>query len=33
MLFLGSFRHDPNRVAVDRFVREVMPLILRRLQV
>ena len=30
MLFLGSFRHDPNRVAVDWFVREVMPLILRR---
>jgi glycosyltransferase involved in cell wall biosynthesis len=31
MLFLGSFRHDPNRVAVDWFVREVMPLILARL--
>jgi glycosyltransferase involved in cell wall biosynthesis len=31
MLFLGSFRHDPNRVAVDWFVREVMPLILKRL--
>ena len=30
MLFLGSFRHDPNRVAVDWFVREVLPLILRR---
>jgi len=30
MLFLGSFRHDPNRVAVDWFVREVMPLILAR---
>ena len=30
MLFLGSFRHDPNRVAVDWFVREVMPLILER---
>jgi O-antigen biosynthesis protein len=31
MLFLGSFRHDPNRVAVDWFVREVMPLIRVRL--
>jgi len=30
MLFLGSFRHDPNRVAIDWFVREVMPLILAR---
>jgi GT2 family glycosyltransferase/glycosyltransferase involved in cell wall biosynthesis len=30
MLFLGSFRHDPNRVAVDWFVREVLPLILVR---
>jgi len=30
MLFLGSFRHTPNRVAVDWFVREVMPLILTR---
>ena len=28
MLFLGSFRHDPNRVAVDWFVRQVLPLIL-----
>jgi GT2 family glycosyltransferase/glycosyltransferase involved in cell wall biosynthesis len=28
MLFIGSFRHDPNRVAVDWFVNEVMPLIL-----
>ncbi|HUB80382.1 MAG TPA: glycosyltransferase [Bryobacteraceae bacterium] len=27
MLFLGSFRHDPNRVAVDWFVREVLPLV------
>jgi glycosyltransferase involved in cell wall biosynthesis len=27
MLFLGSFRHDPNRVAVDWFVRHVLPLI------
>ncbi len=30
MLFLGSFRHDPNRVAMDWFVRDVMPLILER---
>ena len=30
MLFLGSFRHDPNRVAVDWFVREVLPLIVAR---
>jgi len=30
MLFVGSFRHDPNRVAMDWFVREVMPLILAR---
>jgi glycosyltransferase involved in cell wall biosynthesis len=30
MLFLGSFRHDPNRVAVDWFVRRVLPLILGR---
>ncbi|HTC78894.1 MAG TPA: glycosyltransferase, partial [Terriglobales bacterium] len=28
MLFVGSFRHDPNRVAVDWFVRRVLPLIL-----
>jgi GT2 family glycosyltransferase/glycosyltransferase involved in cell wall biosynthesis len=28
LLFLGSWRHDPNRVAVDWFVRHVMPLIL-----
>ena len=28
MLFVGSFRHDPNRVAMDWFVREVMPRIL-----
>ena len=28
MLFLGSWRHDPNRVAVDWFIRHVMPLIL-----
>jgi len=31
MLFLGGFRHDPNRVAVDWFVRDVMPLVLARL--
>ncbi|HYW45261.1 MAG TPA: glycosyltransferase [Bryobacteraceae bacterium] len=30
MLFLGSFRHDPNRVAMDWFTGEVMPLILKR---
>uniref|UniRef100_Q01PS5 Glycosyl transferase, family 2 n=1 Tax=Solibacter usitatus (strain Ellin6076) TaxID=234267 RepID=Q01PS5_SOLUE len=28
MLFLGSFRHDPNRVAVDWFVRHVLPLVI-----
>jgi len=27
LLFLGSWRHDPNRVAVDWFMRHVMPLI------
>ena len=30
MLFVGSFRHDPNRVAVDWFVSKVLPLILAR---
>jgi O-antigen biosynthesis protein len=30
MLFLGSFRHDPNRAALDWFVAHVMPLILAR---
>ena len=30
MLFLGSFRHDPNRVAMDWFARGVLPLILKR---
>ena len=30
MLFVGSFRHDPNRVAVDWFVQSVLPLILER---
>jgi glycosyltransferase involved in cell wall biosynthesis len=28
LLFLGSWRHDPNRIAVDWFMRNVMPLIL-----
>ncbi len=27
MLFVGSFRHEPNRVAVDWFIRRVLPLI------
>jgi len=30
MLFVGSFRHDPNRVALDWFMHEVFPLILAR---
>ena len=30
MLFVGSFRHDPNRVAMDWFVNDVLPLILAR---
>jgi GT2 family glycosyltransferase/glycosyltransferase involved in cell wall biosynthesis len=30
MLFIGSFRHDPNRVAMDWFVQHVLPLILAR---
>ncbi|HUA61282.1 MAG TPA: glycosyltransferase [Verrucomicrobiae bacterium] len=30
MLFVGSFRHDPNRIAMDWFVRHVLPLILAR---
>ncbi len=30
MLFVGGFRHEPNRVAADWFVREVLPLILAR---
>jgi len=30
MLFVGSFRHEPNRVAMDWFVRQVLPLILGR---
>jgi len=30
MLFVGSFRHDPNRVAMDWFIRRVLPLISKR---
>jgi len=30
MLFLGSFRHIPNQVALDWFVREVLPLVLAK---
>jgi GT2 family glycosyltransferase/glycosyltransferase involved in cell wall biosynthesis len=30
LLFLGSWRHDPNRIAVDWFMRHVMPLIVAR---
>jgi GT2 family glycosyltransferase/glycosyltransferase involved in cell wall biosynthesis len=30
MLFIGSFRHDPNRVAMEWFVNRVLPLILER---
>ena len=30
MLFLGSFRHDPNRVAMEWFAGQVLPLILQR---
>jgi GT2 family glycosyltransferase/glycosyltransferase involved in cell wall biosynthesis len=30
MLFVGSFRHDPNRVAVDWFVGRVLPMLLAR---
>jgi len=30
MLFLGSFRHDPNRVALEWFIADVLPLILAR---
>jgi glycosyltransferase involved in cell wall biosynthesis len=30
MLFIGSFRHDPNRVAVDWFVNSILPLVLER---
>jgi GT2 family glycosyltransferase/glycosyltransferase involved in cell wall biosynthesis len=31
MLFLGSFRHTPNQVALDWFVREALPLIVEKL--
>jgi glycosyltransferase involved in cell wall biosynthesis len=31
ILFLGSFRHVPNQVALDWFTREVLPLILEKL--
>jgi O-antigen biosynthesis protein len=30
LLFVGSFRHDPNRIALDWFVRDVLPLVLAR---
>jgi O-antigen biosynthesis protein len=30
MLFLGSFRHTPNQVALDWFIRQVLPLILNK---
>jgi GT2 family glycosyltransferase/glycosyltransferase involved in cell wall biosynthesis len=30
MLFLGSYRHNPNRVALDWFIGRVLPLILAR---
>ena len=30
MLFLGSFRHVPNQIALDWFTREVLPLIVAR---
>jgi GT2 family glycosyltransferase/glycosyltransferase involved in cell wall biosynthesis len=30
MLFLGSFRHDPNRVALDWFIRHALPRIVER---
>jgi len=31
ILFLGSFRHTPNQVALDWFTREVLPLVLEKL--
>jgi GT2 family glycosyltransferase/glycosyltransferase involved in cell wall biosynthesis len=31
MLFLGSFRHTPNQVALEWFTREVVPLVLEKL--
>jgi O-antigen biosynthesis protein len=30
MLFVGSFRHDPNRIAVDWFVKHVLPRVLEK---
>jgi len=30
LLFVGSFRHDPNRAALDWFVHEVLPLVVAR---
>jgi glycosyltransferase involved in cell wall biosynthesis len=30
MLFVGGFRHDPNRVAIEWFARQVLPSILAR---
>jgi O-antigen biosynthesis protein len=30
MLFIGSFRHDPNRIALDWFAGDVLPLVLER---
>ena len=30
MLFIGSFRHEPNRIALDWFAGDVLPLILAR---
>ncbi len=30
MLFVGSFRHDPNRAALDWFIHAVLPLIVAR---
>jgi len=31
MLFLGSFRHVPNQIAISWFTREVLPLVLERI--
>ena len=31
MLFLGSFRHTPNQVALDWFIREALPLVLEQM--
>jgi O-antigen biosynthesis protein len=30
MLFLGSFRHDPNRIALDWFIRHVLPMVVEK---